>query len=104
MRNLFYLGIDQHARQLTVDLKDSCGDTILKRQVSTKPEKVMRFFEQLTERCLREDCQFWAIVEACSFNDWLIEMLKNFHCARIVLVQPDLPSRSYSPSNVDQNC
>ena len=34
---MFYLGIDQHAKQLTVSLRDIDGNVILKRQVSTKP-------------------------------------------------------------------
>ena len=90
---MFYLGIDQHAKQLTVNLRDVDGNAILKRQVSTRPEKVLEFFEQLTARCAKEDCCFWAIVEVCGFNDWLIEMLKNFRCDRIVLVQPEDSSR-----------
>lgn len=95
---MFYLGIDQHARQLTVDLKDERGDTVLKRQVSTKPEKIMPFFEKLTQRCLDENCGFWAIVEVCGFNDWLIEMLNNFRCERIVLVQPEDTDRRKTDS------
>jgi len=86
---LFYLGIDQHAKQLTVNLRNSAGDAVLRRQVSTQPEKVLEFFESLTRRCAEHQCGFWAIVEVCGFNDWLIEMLKNFRCDRIVLVQPE---------------
>jgi len=84
---MFYLGIDQHAKQLTVNLRDSAGDVVLRRQVSTRPEKVLEFFEGITQRCIDHDCSFWAIVEVCGFNDWLLEMLKNFRCDRIVLVQ-----------------
>ena len=90
---MFYLGIDQHAKQLTINLRDADGDAILKRQVSTRPEKALEFFEQLTARCAEQDCGFWAIVEVCGFNDWLIEMLRNFRCQRIVLVQPNDSSR-----------
>ena len=72
---MFYLGIDQHAKQLTISLGNADGDVVLKRQVSTRPEKVLEFFEQLTARCVKEGCGFWAIVEVCGFNDWLIEML-----------------------------
>lgn len=42
---MFYLGIDQHAKQLTVNLRDSNGDVVLRRQVSTEPEKVLEFFQ-----------------------------------------------------------
>ena len=89
MRSLFYLGIDQHAKQLTINLRDENGEVMRRKQVSTKPDKVTQFFERLTELCLKEDCQFWAIVEVCGFNDWLLAMLKDFRCARIVLVQPE---------------
>ena len=90
---MFYLGIDQHAKQLTISLRDAEGKVILRRQVSTKPEKVLEFFEQLTARCAKEGCSFWAIVEVCGFNDWLIEVLRNFRCDRTVLVQPEGFSR-----------
>jgi len=90
---MFYLGIDQHAKQLTVNLRDSAGDVVLRRQVSTRPEKVLEFFERITQRCIDHDCGFWAVVEVCGFNDWLLEMLKNFRCDRIVLVQPEETDR-----------
>ena len=90
---MFYLGIDQHAKQLTVNLRDSIGDVVLRRQVSTQPDKVLEFFEQITKLCAEHDCGFWAIVEVCGFNDWLLEMLKNFRCERIVLVQPEETDR-----------
>ena len=86
---MFYLGIDQHARQLTVNLRDRNGDVVLRRQVSTRPEKVLRFFEELTALCAQHACGFWAVVEVCGFNEWLLEMLKNFRCAKILLVQPE---------------
>ena len=90
---MFYLGIDQHAKQLTINLRNQAGDVVLRRQVSTRPEKLLEFFEALTKRCLENDCGFWAIVEVCGFNDWLLEMLKNFRCDRILLVQPEETDR-----------
>ncbi len=93
MRPLFYLGIDQHAKQLTVNLRDHNGDVILRRQVSTRPEKVSKFFAQLTARCAQNGGGFWAVLEVCGFNDWLIEMLKNFRCQKILLVQPEESDR-----------
>ena len=45
---MLYLGIDQHARQITISLRNDSGDVLLARQVSTKPEKINAFFEQLT--------------------------------------------------------
>ena len=45
---MLYLGIDQHARQLTISLRDESGDVLQARQVSTRPEKVQAFFAKLT--------------------------------------------------------
>ena len=72
---MFYLGIDQHAKQLTINLRNAEGTAVLRRQVSTRPEKVLEFFEQLTARCAKAGCRFQAIVEVCGFNDWLICLL-----------------------------
>ena len=33
---MLYLAIDQHRKQLTVNLRNEAGDVILKRQVSTE--------------------------------------------------------------------
>jgi transposase len=93
MLKLFYLGIDQHASQLTISLRNGDGDVVVRKQVSTKPRKILEFFEMLTRRCLHNSCSFWAIVEVCGFNEWLIEMLKNFRCQKIVLIQPKDSSR-----------
>ena len=40
---MFYLGFDQHARQLTISLRDEQGDVAQARQVSTQPEKIEEF-------------------------------------------------------------
>ncbi|TWU25714.1 hypothetical protein [Bythopirellula polymerisocia] len=45
---MLYLGIDQHARQLTISFRNEEGDVLQARQVSTKPEKVNAFFAHLT--------------------------------------------------------
>ena len=37
---MLYLGIDQHARQITVSLREEDGDVLQARQVSTQPEKI----------------------------------------------------------------
>ena len=77
---MLYLGIDQHARQLTISLRDDSGDVLLARQVSTRPEKINEFFQRLTRERLRNDEQFIAVVEVCGFNDWLIRMLRDYQC------------------------
>jgi hypothetical protein len=59
---MLYLGIDQHARQITISLRDDSGDVLQARQVSTQPEKINVFFQQLTRERLRDgECfgPFW---------------------------------------------
>ena len=46
-RLMLYLGIDQHAKQLTVSLRGGDGDVILNRQVSTEQERCLEFLTQL---------------------------------------------------------
>jgi transposase len=86
---MLYLGIDQHARQITISLRDENGDVLQARQVSTQPEKIQAFFEQLTRERLQSDERFVAVLEVCGFNDWLISMLHNYRCHRVILIQPD---------------
>ena len=89
---MLYLGIDQHRKQLTVNLRDEAGDVLLKRQVSTEWKRVRAFFEQL--KGLAEDADgFAAIVEVCGFNDWLLKMLDEYDCRETVLIQPDKRSK-----------
>jgi transposase len=86
---MLYVAIDQHAKQITVCVRNEDGDTVLRRQVSTRPEKIEAFFQQLTEM----DTQFMAILEVCGFNDWLIEVLRKWNCQEIVLIHPERPSK-----------
>ena len=86
---MFYLGIDQHARQITISLRDEGGDVVQARQVSTQPEKVHAFFQQLTRQRLCDGASFVAVLEVCGFNDWLIRMLQEYHCHKVVLIQPE---------------
>jgi len=89
---MLYLGIDQHGKQLTVNIRNEDGSAILKRQVSTEWKRVREFFDRLREEA-REDGGFAAIVEVCGFNDWLLKMLAEYDCREIVLVQPDKTSK-----------
>jgi transposase len=84
---MLYLGIDQHKRQLTVNLRGEDGSVILKRQVSTEWEKVRAFFSDLAEKA-RSEGGFLAIVEICGMNQWLLEMLQEYGCREVVLIQP----------------
>jgi transposase len=86
---MFYLGIDQHARQLTISLRDESGDVVQARQVSTQPEKVHAFFQQLTREQLPAGESFVAVLEVCGFNDWLIRMLHEHRCHKVILIQPE---------------
>jgi transposase len=86
---MLYLGIDQHARQITISLRAEDGDVLQARQVSTQPEKVHAFFEQLTRDRLPEGEAFVAVLEVCGFNDWLIRLLREYHCHKVILIQPE---------------
>jgi transposase len=84
---MLYLGIDQHKRQLTVNLRSEDGTVILKRQVSTQWEKVRAFFADLAEKA-RPEGGFLAILEVCGMNPWLLEMLQEYGCRETVVTQP----------------
>ncbi len=84
---MLYLGIDQHKRQLTVNLRSEDGSVILQRQVSTQWEKVRAFFADLAEKA-RPEGGFLAILEVCGMNPWLLDMLKQYGCREIVVIQP----------------
>jgi transposase len=85
---MLYLGIDQHRKQLTVNLRNEAGNTVLRRQVSTEWERVRAFFEELRAFAEAEG-GFVAMVELCGFNDWLLKMLDEYGCSEIVLVRPE---------------
>src|ERR1700722_84142 len=86
---MLYLGIDQHARQITISLRDENGDVLQARQVSTQPEKINAFLQRLTRERLRDGESFVAVLEVCGFNDWLIRMLRDYRCHKVILIQPD---------------
>ena len=46
---MLYVGIDQHRKQLTVNVRDESGNVILRRQVSTEWKKVRAFFDEVRE-------------------------------------------------------
>jgi len=86
---MLYLGIDQHARQITISLRDENGDVLQARQVSTRPEKINAFFQKLTRDRLRNGESFMAILEICGFNEWLIRMLGDYRCHKVIVIQPE---------------
>jgi transposase len=89
---MLYLGIDLHSKQLTVSLRDEAGAVVLRRQVSTRPDKVRPFLEELQRRSATEG-GFVAIVEVCGFHDWLLALLHEVGCRQTILIQPQNPSK-----------
>lgn len=64
---MLYLAIDQHSKQLTVNLRNEAGTVLLRRQVSTRGESPWQFLEDVRQRSLAEG-GYVAIVEVCGFN------------------------------------
>jgi transposase len=89
---MLYLAIDQHRKQLTVNLRNEEGDVLLQRQVSTEWPRVRSFLEELRKRSVPEG-GFVAILEVCGFNDWLLKLLAEYDCREIVLIQPEKQSK-----------
>ena len=85
---MLYLAIDQHARHLTISVRDESGDVVCRRQVSTQPERVRTFLDDLRTQSHTHG-GYMTIVEVCGFNDWLIELLREYDCDELVLVQPE---------------
>jgi transposase len=85
---MLYLAIDVHRKQLTVNQRNEEGDVVLRRQVSTRWEKVRKFFDEVRNRSASEG-GFVAILEVCGFHDWLVKMLREYGCREIVVIQPE---------------
>jgi hypothetical protein len=56
-----YVAVDQHAKQVTVAVRNHLGEDVSKRQISTRPEKIKEFFDRVVEM----DAEFMAILECC---------------------------------------
>ena len=69
---MLYLAVDQHRKQLTVNLRNETGDVLLKRQVGTEWPRVREFLEEVQKQALPEGGSV-AILEVCGFNDWLLK-------------------------------
>jgi transposase len=89
---MLYLGIDQHRKQLTVNLRNEEGTTLVRRQVSTEWGRVRTFLGEV-QSLAEPHGGFMAMVEVCGFNDWLLKLLGQYGCREIVLVQPAGRSR-----------
>ncbi len=91
---MLYLGIDQHAMQLAVCVRDESDSIILRRQVSTVPQKVWTFFDEIHEQA-RPLGGWVVIVEICGFNDWLLKLLEAVGCHEIIVVQKSSLCRNH---------
>lgn len=89
---MLYLAIDQHSKQLTVNLRDESGEVLLRRQVSTRGEAPRQFLCEVQQRSAAAG-GYVTIVEVCGFNDWLLELLPQCGCRETVLVQADRRSK-----------
>jgi len=85
---MLYVGIDQHRKQLTVSVRDESGNVVLRRQVSTRWEKVRAFFSETRDRAAG-DGGYLAVVEVCGFNHWLLALLAELGCRQTIVVQPE---------------
>jgi hypothetical protein len=90
---MLYVGIDQHRKQLTVHVRDDQGEVVLRRQVSTQWDKVGAFLDDLDRRAA-PTAGYFAIVEVCGFNDWLLQHLRarTAVCRQVFLIQPEQQS------------
>jgi transposase len=88
---MLYLAIDQHSKQLTVNVRDEAGRAVIRKQVSTRGGSPREFLTQLAERAGADG--YVAIVEVCGFNDWLLDLLPLCGCREIVLIQPGEPGK-----------
>ena len=88
---MLYLAIDQHSKQLTVNVRDESGQIVQRKQVSTRSAAPREFLEQLSQRAGVSG--YAAIVEVCGFNDWLLDLLPHCGCRETVLVQPGEPGK-----------
>jgi transposase len=84
---MLYLAIDLHRKQMTINLRDEDGEVMLRRQVSTWHDEPQKFLA---------DVQQWAgkggfvtILEICGFHEWLVELLPQFGCREVVLIQAE---------------
>jgi transposase len=89
---MLYHAIDQHRKQLTVNLRNEAGDVILKRQVSTEWKRVREYLEEV-RKLAEPEGGFVTILEVCGFNDWLLKLLTEYGCRQTILVQPEKRSK-----------
>ena len=88
---MLYVGIDLHGKQMTVCVREEDGDVVLRRQVSTRGDKVASFLEELSTR---NGGDYVVLLEVCGFHNWLVDRLKGEpSCREVVLIQPQQTSK-----------
>ena len=88
---MWYVGIDQHKRHLTVCIIDSQGQIIHRRQVSTGWIEVRQFLSWLQRESTLDG--YVGVLEICGFNGWLVRELQQHSCAQVLLITAPKPSR-----------
>ncbi len=88
---MLYLGIDQHSKQLTMNVREESGQIVQRKQVATPGTAVAEFLREVSRRSGGDG--YAAIVEVCGFNDWLLDLLPACGCRHVVLVQPGAPGK-----------
>ena len=87
---MLYLGIDQHSKQLTVNVRDEAGQIVFRKQVGTRGEATREFLTQLAAQAGPDG--YATLVEVCGFNDWLLDLLPTCGCREIVLIHSGAPA------------
>lgn len=59
--------------------------------MSTVPKKFSASFERITRDTAGSGESFVAVLEVRGFNYWLLRMLKDYHGAKVILIQPEEP-------------
>ncbi len=88
---MLYVGIDLHAKQFTVNVRNENGEVVMRRQVSTAGDKPAVFLAEVT--VLAGQDGYVAVLEICGFHDWLSELLPRCGCREVVLAQAEERSR-----------
>ena len=88
---MLYVSVDQHRKHLTTTERGDDGEVSLRRQVGTGWDAVREYWAGVRERSGAEG--FVVILEVCGFNDWLLELLREYGVRDIVLIQPSKRQR-----------
>jgi len=84
---MWYMGIDQHKRHLTICVRDEQGNVALRRQVKTKWLELREFLKDMGDQAAIQG-GYVAVVEVCGFNRWLVKRLERSGCRRVYIITP----------------